>query len=158
MSTATTISRGRTTPRSPGSSVQTWRAMLEVHAEIIGRLETEFRGRHDLSVSEFDVLINIGPHEHLRHGDLAERVILTRTALTRLIDRLVARDLLIRATSPADHRAVLISLTDDGRQVRRAAARTNASVVRAPFAALTPQQLRLLDDTIHTLRDAARPH
>ncbi|WP_370891683.1 MarR family winged helix-turn-helix transcriptional regulator [Janibacter sp. GXQ6167] len=156
MSTATATAPDRTTPQAPSGPVEIWRAMLEFHAEVIGRLETAFRSRHDLSVSEFDVLINLGPHEHLRHGELAERVILTRTALTRLIDRLVARGLLTRTTSARDQRAVLISLTDDGRTLRRAAARTNAAVARAPFAALNPQQLQALGETIQTLRNAAQ--
>ena len=156
MSTSTTLARGRTSPKTPAGSVQTWRAMLEVHAEIVGQLERGFRARHDLSVSEFDVLINLGPREELRHGELADRVILSRTALTRLIDRLIARGLLTRTASPGDQRAVVISLTDAGRTVRRAAARTNAAVVRAPFAALDPQQLLVLDQTIHRLHDAAR--
>lgn len=146
-------------PLAPSDpSVRTWRAMLEVHAALIDELDAQFRDRHALSVSEFDVLINIGSRELVRHGELASRVILTRTALTRLVDRLVRRGWLTRQPDPQDHRATLIGLTDDGRRLRAASARTNRDVVRRTFAALDPDQTAALYDLVACLREETLHH
>lgn len=141
--------------RAGASPVRVWRTMLEIHADLVGELECRFREAHRLSVSEFDVLANIGPREAVRHGELAGRVILTRTALTRLLDRLAARGWLTRASAPDDQRVVLVQLTDEGRRLRREAARTNAAVVRAYFGHLTEHQVAALGDLTTALHHAA---
>lgn len=147
--------RGGHRPPPPSSdlSVRTWRAMLEVHAALIGELDEQFRARHGLSVSEFDVLINIGARERVRHGELSSRVVLTRTALTRLVDRLVRRGWLVRLPDPLDQRATLIALTDEGRRVRAASGRTNRDIVRRTFAVLDPGQTAILNHLVTCLRD-----
>ncbi len=158
----TTISgRSARGPQERDSSgrVRVWRSMLEVHAALIAELAEAFRDQHDLSVSEFDVLINLDARQPIRHGELSERVILSRTALTRLVDRLVARDLVCREADPADHRAVRIGLTPTGRRLRTASARTNRAVVEDFFAPLDADSLAALDTATSTLlqqgRDAA---
>lgn len=121
-----------------------WRAMLQVHAALLEELATAFRDKHDLSVSEFDVLINLDVRQPIRHGELSERVILSRTALTRLVDRLVARGLVCRVPDPHDQRAVRVGLTPAGRRLRAASARTNRRIIDAFFAPLDPDALSQL--------------
>ena len=62
-------------------SVRVWRDLLVLHARVIEELASALEAAHGLSVSEFDVLINLDPTTAIRHGDLADRVILSRTAL-----------------------------------------------------------------------------
>lgn len=140
-------------PSTVGSDhrVRTWRTLLQVHTALVGELERAFAARHHLSLSEFDVMINIAPHARVRHCDLADRVVLTRTAVTRVVDRLVARGLLERASTSEDLRAVLVGLTEQGRLLRRAAARTNSMLVRAAFADLSAEQTRQLGDALAVL-------
>lgn len=145
--TATTTTTART-----AESVRVWRDLMVVHAGILAELADALERDHQLSVSEFDVLVTLDPTEPMRHGDLADRVILSRTALTRLVDRLVGCGLVERLPDPRDQRAVRIGLTDAGRATRRAAARTNARVVRARFGVLDPTDLATLDALLRRLR------
>lgn len=138
-----------------GPTVQVWRTMLELHADVIGALDEQFRARHGLTVAEFDVLINLGNREQVRHGELASRVILTRTALTRMIDRLARRGWVRRLPVVGDQRGVLVELTAEGRRVRASSARTNRRIVDTVFAALTPTELTELGELTARLRDTA---
>lgn len=148
-------SQAAAAPRArPDESVRTWRTMLQIHAELIGELETRFRREHGLSVSEFDVLVNLDPRKPLRHMELADRVILSRTALTRLLDRLQARGWVQRGTASQDQRGVVVTLTERGRRVRSAAARTNNATIRRYFAGLSSAEL----DTLHGLVTTLRRH
>lgn len=133
-------------------SVRVWRDLLRLHACVVEELTAALDITHGLSVSEFDVLINLDPAQPIRHGDLAERVILSRTALTRLVDRLVKRGWVERQPDPADQRAIRIGLTPAGRELRRNAARTNAHIVRRHFAPLDTAQLSELDGLLRQLR------
>lgn len=138
MSTQTVRSTAR-----PGA-VSAWRGVLEVYGDLIAELGRLLQARHGLSVTEFDVLINLGPTEPCRHRELAGRVVLSGSALTRLVDRLIGRGYLTRSPAHGDDRGVLIALTDAGRAVRREAARTNSAAVRRAFAGLDRDELATL--------------
>ena len=146
--------------RDSSERVQVWRSMLQVHAALIAELAEAFRAQHEISVSEFDVLINLDARQPIRHGELSERVILSRTALTRLVDRLVARGLVCREADPADQRAVRVGLTPAGRRLRAASARTNRRVVEDFFAPLDADSLAVLGTATTTLlqRNPGDPH
>jgi DNA-binding MarR family transcriptional regulator len=83
-----------------------------------------------VSHSEYDVLVNVatGPKDGLRPTELAERVLITKSGLTRLLDRLVERGYIERRACASDRRGQLIVLTQDGRRAFRRAA---PNVVRA---------------------------
>lgn len=126
---------------------------MVVHAEVLGAIAVELRQRHDLSVSEFDVLVHLSPNGGLRHQHLADRVILTRSALTRMVDRLAARGLVVREPSSTDRRGVRICLTERGRRTRKSAARTNNEVVRHVFGDLVePTETEVLVRILNRLR------
>lgn len=88
-----------------------------------------------VSHSEYDVLVNVAgaAREGVRPTELAERVLLTKSGLTRLLDRLVDRGFIERHACPTDRRGQLIVLTPDGRHAFR---RATPSVVRAIGALL----------------------
>lgn len=129
-----------------------WQALMQIHAQVLAATEVQLRRRHDLSVSEFDALVHLPPTGGLRHQQLADRVILTRTALTRMIDRLAARGLLTREPATTDRRGVRICLTEQGRRTRRGAVRTNNQVVRQVFGnRLDPTDAEVLVRIRHRL-------
>lgn len=134
-------------PKPTPGAVAAWRASMEAHRDVMDALTAEFRARHELSISDFDVLINIAPHEAVRHRDLAGRVVLSRSALSRLIDRLIARGLLSREKSGRDSRGVLITLTPAGQKLREEARRSNDAIVTEAFAVLAPDEI----NTLHRL-------
>lgn len=123
----------------------TWRAFLHAHAVVTQRLERDLAEAGGLSLSELDVLITLAgaPDASLRLGDLAQRVLLTKSGITRLLDRLESAGLLVRHACPTDRRQHHARLTPAGRTALRRATRPHLRGVARGFS--TP------------VGDAARP-
>lgn len=123
--------------------------MLETQADLVDALETRFRADHGLTATEFDVLVNIPSTTTIRHRELLDEIVLSRSALSRLLRRLETRGLVCQSADSADQRGVCVALTPEGLRLKRDSARTNADVVRAAFSALTEDNLgellRLID-------------
>jgi DNA-binding MarR family transcriptional regulator len=121
-----------------------WRAFLVSHARLARRLETELLARSGLPLAEFDVLFQLSAAEggRLRMNELADRILLSRAGVTRLVDRLVNDGLVDRAKCPSDLRGSFAVLTDAGR-VRLAGARPGhlADVKRHFLAAFSRAEL-----------------
>jgi DNA-binding MarR family transcriptional regulator len=115
--------------RASDAELGTWRAFLRAGTAAAVALEAALADT-GVSQSEYDVLVNVatGPRDGLRPTDLAERVLITKSGLTRLLDRLVERGYIERRACAADRRGQLIVLTHDGRRAFRRAA---PNVVRA---------------------------
>jgi DNA-binding MarR family transcriptional regulator len=94
-----------------------WRAFLSRHAKVARILEADLISRSDLPLAEFDVLFQLGMSDghRLRMNELANRVLLSRAGITRLVDRLVADGLVGRAKCDSDARGSFAVLTDHGR-------------------------------------------
>ena len=67
-----------------------WRTFLRAHATVVRRLEQELVAEHDLPLASYDVLVQLSeaPDRRLRMTELADAVLLSRSGLTRLADRL----------------------------------------------------------------------
>jgi len=115
--------------RASEGELAAWRAFLRAGTTSTLALEAALTDT-GVSHSEYDVLVNVatGPKEGLRPTDLAERVLITKSGLTRLLDRLVERGYIERRACASDRRGQLIVLTSDGRRAFRRAA---PNVVRA---------------------------
>src|SRR5262245_66000952 len=81
-----------------------WRAFLEAHARVSRRLDEELRAEHDLSLAEYDTLLAIAwaPDRRIRMRTLADSILLSKSGVTRLIDRLVADGLVARSACLSD--------------------------------------------------------
>jgi DNA-binding MarR family transcriptional regulator len=95
-----------------------WRAFLVVHARVARRLESDLLVRSDLPLAEFDVLfqLDLADGDRLRMNELADRVVLSRAGITRLVDRLVADSLVARLKCADDARGTYAVLTELGRK------------------------------------------
>lgn len=115
--------------RASEPELGTWGAFLRAGTTSTLALEAALADT-GVSYSEYDVLLNVatGPKEGLRPTELAERVLITKSGLTRLVDRLVERGYIERRACASDRRGQLIVLTTDGRRAFRRAA---PNVVRA---------------------------
>jgi DNA-binding MarR family transcriptional regulator len=109
--------------------------MVRVHERIMHELDAELERTHDLSLAEFDVLLQLSeaPDRRMRMADLAEAVLLTRSGVSRLVDRLESRGLVERARCPSDARGLNASLTDAGAERLAEAAVTHLAGLRARF-------------------------
>jgi DNA-binding MarR family transcriptional regulator len=93
-----------------------WRAYLRTHGEMVRRLERDLVDATGMPLGWYDVLLQLAeaPDHRLRMAELAERVLLSRSGLTRLVDRLAAEGLVTRAPFPGDGRGLYTVLTDAG--------------------------------------------
>ncbi len=112
-----------------------WRAFLEAHARVSRRLDDELRAEHSLSLPEYDALLQLAtaPGGRLRMNVLADRVLLSRSGVTRLIDRLVADGLVERTACTTDGRGAEAVITRSGASRLRDAAPTHLRGVREYF-------------------------
>ncbi len=112
-----------------------WRGLLRVHASLIKELDAELERDHGLPLTSYEVLLRLdsAPGRRLRMSDLAESVLLSRSGLTRLVDRLERDGLIERASCPSDARGSFAVLTDRGRRSLRAASGTHLRGIRERF-------------------------
>lgn len=112
-----------------------WRAFLEAHARVTRRLDEELRAEHDLSLAEYDALLCIAqaPERRIRMRQLSDQVILSKSGVTRLIDRLVADGLVERSACLADARGAEAVIKDAGMARLRAASRTHLRGITEHF-------------------------
>ena len=117
-----------------------WRAFLQAHARVVRRLDEELRAEHDLTIGEYDALLTIAqsPDRRIRMRQLADEVILSKSGVTRLIDRLVDDGLVERSACLSDARGAEAVLTERGMARLRTASRTHLRGVDEHF-------LRILD-------------
>ncbi|MFF0087244.1 MarR family winged helix-turn-helix transcriptional regulator [Streptomyces canus] len=124
-----------------------WRSVLKGHALLVGRLDADLREHADMSLIDYDVLVQLSeaPERRLPMADLARAVVYSRSGLTRLVDSLERRSLVARERSRSDRRSWYAVLTDDGLAALEAAWPVHVAGVRAYFAAHTdPEQARTL--------------
>ena len=81
-----------------------WRGFLQTHARLTRRLDEELRAAHDLPLTSYDVLVQLegAPGREMRMSELADAVLLSRSGLTRLVDRLERQGLIERRECPDD--------------------------------------------------------
>src|SRR3954469_4555238 len=96
--------------------IAAWRSFLLAHARITRRLDEELQAAHSLSLAEYDALLHIAhaPGRRGRMNVLAERVVLSRSGITRLVDRLEAAGSVERAACSTDARGQEAVLTAPG--------------------------------------------
>jgi DNA-binding MarR family transcriptional regulator len=109
-----------------------WAALLRVHALLVPEFDREMHAASGLPLTWYDVLLELQwAGEPLRMTDLGERVVLSRTRVSRIVDELAEAGLVSRETNPEDGRSSFVRMTDDGRAKFRQAAKVyrEASIV-----------------------------
>src|SRR5215475_3834717 len=122
-----------------------WEALLTAHASLMKQFAAQDIWE-DISVREYDVLYTLSKCPNpIRLSELNRHVLLSQPALSRMVDRLVERGLVSRATDPRDGRGVRLALSEEGLSVqRRIGRRHGRSVAQAMLSGLTLEELRLL--------------
>ena len=146
------------TPRDP--RLEVWRRFLHVHATIRRRLERELLDEQGIGLGEYEVLLILAyaDERRLRMSELADRLVLSRSGATRLVDRLQADGLVERVICDTDRRGQWAQLTDAGYQRLRTASPTHLRGVGEHFLGrLAPAELRDLNATLERLTPSDRP-
>jgi DNA-binding MarR family transcriptional regulator len=118
-----------------------WASFLHAHAALMDVLEAELQDRRDLPLSWYDVLITLAqsPHGEMRMHDLARRVLISKSGLTRLFDRMEHAGLVERKSCTQDRRGTFAVMTPSGRRTLRRAMPVHGRGVEQHFLAhLTP--------------------
>jgi DNA-binding MarR family transcriptional regulator len=120
-----------------GSALEAWRSYLQSHASILRELDAELAAEHGMTARDYEVLLYLAqaPDRKLPMSALAERTMLTRSGITRLIDGLVATGLIERVSCEEDARISYASLTDYGYEKLRRAGSTHVASIRRLFLA-----------------------
>jgi DNA-binding MarR family transcriptional regulator len=112
-----------------------WVGLLQTSASLVRRLDDELRQAHGLPLSSFELLAQLyrAPDYRLRMAELAEHLVLTRSGVTRLVDRLVRGGLVRRLDADCDGRGVYAELTRRGFEAFDEAAATHVDGLRRLF-------------------------
>jgi DNA-binding MarR family transcriptional regulator len=112
-----------------------WRGLLRVHASLSRSLDAELMQSHGLPLSSYEVLLFLAdsPGGELRMSDLADGVLLSRSGLTRLVDRMERDGLLRRRRCEEDQRGYFAAITPKGREMFASARLTHLDGVRRRF-------------------------
>jgi DNA-binding MarR family transcriptional regulator len=147
--TAHPTTSATSTARLAGDELRAWRGLLRSHTALVKALDAQLTAAHSLPLSSYEVLMHVADAEggRMRMHDIADSVLLSRSGLTRLVDRLVRDGLLCRESCPSDARGSFAVITPAGRAKLDAARATHLQGVRALFLSmLSGEEQALLAD------------
>ena len=117
--------------------MQAWVRLLRAHASIVRQFNSDLVHAHGLTLNDYEVLLHLArePERRLRRVDLADRVLLTPSGITRLLDGLERTGYVTRAQCAGDARVTYAVLTDKGYDKLREASPTHLESIRSLFSA-----------------------
>jgi DNA-binding MarR family transcriptional regulator len=142
-------------PRS--STVLTWTRLLRAHAAATHQMSGRLQAAHGLSINEYEALsaLSCAPGRRMRRVDLAGRLLLTPSGVTRLLNRLEDAGFVERSGSDVDLRVAYAQLTVDGAAKLQAAARDHVGAISTLLEAqLSPPEIAQLGDLLGKLSTA----
>lgn len=140
-------------------TVAAWESLFRAQVTIMRALAAEFPSEI-VSLNEYDVLFNIAraPNRRLRLKDLNRSVLITQPSVSRLVDRLAARGLVVKTPDPDDGRGTIVAITEAGFALFRRVAFTHMDAIsRHVGDALDERELRELIDLCDRLRRSVGP-
>lgn len=141
--------------------LRAWQALLHAYHDVIRTLDRELRDEHDLTLASYDVLVRLAraPDRSLRMTELSQRVLITPSGVTRMVDGLVERGLVRRRRAKDDGRVALASLTAEGLRTARAAARTHLRGIKEHFTGkLSGADLDAVASALEVIAGPHEPH
>lgn len=124
-----------------------WRGLLRVHANVLKALDAEMEATHGVPLTSYEVLIQLAdaPDRRMRMCDLADSVLLSRSGMSRLVDRLERDGLLVRCACSHDARGAFACITEAGLALLEQARPTHVSGIRRRFLEqFSEDELRIL--------------
>jgi DNA-binding MarR family transcriptional regulator len=134
-------------------------ALLKVQAAVVRRLEERLEEHRLVPIAQYDVLLelNSAPGRRLRMQQLSDRVVLSRSRVSRVVDEMEQADLVRREPDPDDKRAAFAVITDDGRAALRKAAPVYLQGIDDEFLShLSAGERKSLERSLRKVLDAHR--
>jgi DNA-binding MarR family transcriptional regulator len=146
-------------PRIEESLLASWRALLGAHARVLARIERDLRDEGLPPLTWYDVLWALyrAPDRRLRMSELAGHVVLSRTGLVRLVDRIEAAGLVRREAVPEDRRGAYATLTEAGADMLRRMWPVYARGIRELFLQPVGGDAQRVRAALERVADAAGP-
>ena len=138
-----------------------WRAFIEAHSSIMRNLEQVMEDEHGVALTWFDVLVHLeeAPDNRLRLGELAESVILTRSGIERLVDRMVEAGLIRREPCPGDRRGYFAVITQEGKDTLERVGPSRSQKAREVFLRhVKTQEVSVMRGVFTRVINAQRRH
>jgi DNA-binding MarR family transcriptional regulator len=137
-----------------------WRDLFEAHAAIMDLLAAELKDEVGISVTEYDVLLHLSEMPHpIRMHELADAVVISKSGLTRVVDRMEKDGLLRRVPIAGDRRSMGITTTRAGEGVFQDARAVHRRGIKKYFTDhLTEAEAKAIREVLGRARDAARAH
>lgn len=136
--------------------IQAWRALLRAHAALTDQLERDLMAGSELPLSWFEVLLTLdeAPDGRMRLQQLVDCALMTKSGVSRLIDRMETAGLVRRESCPADRRGAYAVITETGRERLRRAAPAHERGLDAHFSRhLSSAEAQQLRDTLGGIAD-----
>jgi len=156
-STRMSVMQTASTSRLEGAALEAWRSYLQTHASILRELDAALLARHGMTARDYEVLLYLAQADQRRlpMSSLAERTMLTRSGITRLVDGLVDAALVERVSCPSDARISYAELTDAGYERLREAGCTQVATINRLFLErFEPDEIELLASLLRRLPGA----
>lgn len=148
-------------PHMPPRQLDAWKTFLEAHARAIEVLTRELKAAEGLPLTWYDVLVQLyeAPEQRLRMQELADAVLLSKSGVTRLVDRMERDGLVSRRRCADDRRGTFAELTDAGHRRLRATAPAHLEGVQRYFTSLLDdEEAETLTALLGRIIEAATPH
>lgn len=133
------------------SAGEAWGALLQVQAAVVPVIDRRLRAETGIPLSWYDVLLELygAPQRRLTMSELGERVVLSRSRVSRVVDELVADGLITREPNPADARSAYATLSTEGVARFRQAAPVYLAAIDDEFAShLSDRELQSLTSSM----------
>ena len=136
-----------------------WPLLLEAHGVLVEELEKALAAQGGPPLAWYDVMVQLSaaPDGLLPMKQLAESVLLSKSGVTRLVDRMEAAGYVARDSCPSDRRVVYAKLTDKGRSVFESVRPQHLDDVKRMFTDhITDTEARAIKNALTKILSAAR--
>lgn len=147
--------------KQPSRALDAFVRLLRAHAAATRALSADLVAEHGLTINDYEALLHLSRAEdgRMRRVDLAGRLLLTASGVTRLLDGLEAAGLVERGACSADRRVTYAVLTDAGRERLETASASHLSAVHELFTQhLSNDELEQLATLLGRLPGASDAH
>lgn len=126
-------------------AIAAWESLFRAQHELFSEMSADF-DESDLAQGEYDVLLTVtrAPDMTARLREVTKNMLISQPSVSRLIDRMVARELVTKHPDPEDGRGALIRATDAGARAFRRIAMIHGRSIAERMSSLDDDELRTL--------------
>jgi DNA-binding MarR family transcriptional regulator len=134
-----------------------WLRLLTCTTLIEGEIRSRLRENFDVTLPRFDLMAQLDKAPNgMTLGELSQRMMVSNGNVTGLVERLVSLNLVERTPAPNDRRAMIVTLTPEGRRTFRSLARTHEGWIAEIFSELSQGEMETLMKLLSKTKNSTR--